>query len=114
LVSGLAMHGDQSVLQAQIFPRQTAVIKPPRLPTGYLQSGGHRQESQPLLACRFGAITGAKHLCAPKPLDPRPGQGASRRRAGVSEEGGLGCEIADTFHEGDARADVSTARLSAA
>jgi hypothetical protein len=32
----------------------------------------------------------------------------------VSEEGGLGCEIADAFHKGDAQADVSTARLSAA
>jgi hypothetical protein len=113
LVSGLAMHGDQSVWQPLIFPRKLAVIKPPRWPTGCLQSSGHRQESQPLRACRFGAIAGAKYLCAPKPLDPPPGQGASRRRASVSE-GGLGCEIADAFHERDAQADVSTARLSPA
>jgi hypothetical protein len=101
------------VCQTQFFPRQLAVIKPPRWPTGCLQSGGHRRESRPLRACRFGAITSAKSVCAPNRLIHGGARGL-RQRTGVSEEGGLGREIADASDERDAQADVSTAGLSVA
>jgi hypothetical protein len=113
-VGGLAMHGDQLVCQTQFFPRQLAVVKPPRWPTGCVQwGGGHRQESasasQPLRRHRQREVA-----LRAETARSTTGPWASRRRAGVSKEGGPGCEIADTFPEGDAQADVSTARLSAA
>jgi hypothetical protein len=112
-IGGLSMHGGQSVCQTQFFPRQLAVVEPRRRPTGCFPWGGHSQEPKPLRAGRFGAIISAETLCGPnRAIHDRAG--GLRRRTGVSEESRPGCEIADASHDGDAQAEVSTARLRAA